>query len=85
MNEFVASVVTILKKGNLIIALLSVAVAILVYKRYDDWLWAIFSLCITCYLVLQFLSFHNTVLCSYLVFDKELNIFKSLIYPFSFL
>ena len=46
MNEFVASVIAILKKGNLVITLLAVAVAILVYKRYDDWLWAIFSLCI---------------------------------------
>ena len=47
MNEFVVSVIAILKKGNLIISLLSVAVAIMVYKRYDDWLWAIFSLCVT--------------------------------------
>lgn len=47
MNELVTTVIAILKKGNLIITLLSFAVAILVYKRYEDWLWTIFSLCIT--------------------------------------
>lgn len=77
MNEFVTSVVTILKKGNLIIALLSVAVAILVYKRYDDWLWAIFSLCITypilcgIYYLLQVYSYKRRVKSEIEYYDKE--------------
>ena len=77
MNEFVASVVTILKKGNLIIALLSVAVAILVYKRYDDWLWAIFSLCITypilcgIYYLLQVYFYNRRAKSEIAYYDKE--------------
>lgn len=47
MNEIVASVVAIMKKGNSIIVLLSIAVGILVFKINHDLLWAIFSLCVT--------------------------------------
>lgn len=77
MNEFVASVLAILKKGNLIITLLSVAVAILVYKRYDDRLWAIFSLCITypilcgIYYLLQVYSYKRRVKSEIEYYDKE--------------
>ena len=77
MNEFVASVVTILQKGNLIIAFLSVAVAILVYKRYDDWLRAIFSLCITypilcgIYYLLQVYFYNRRAKSEIAYYDKE--------------
>lgn len=47
MNEMIASVVAIMKKGNSIIVLLSIAVGILVFKINHDFLWAIFSLCVT--------------------------------------
>ena len=47
MNEIVASIVAIMKKGNLIMVLLSFAVGILVFKINHDLLWAIFSLCVT--------------------------------------
>ena len=77
MNEFVASVIAILKKGNLIITFLSIAVAILVFKRYDDWLWAVFSLCITypilCgfYYLLQVYSHKRRVKSEIAYYDKE--------------
>jgi hypothetical protein len=47
MNEILASFVTIIKKGNLIIVLLSFAISIFVFKINHDFLWAIFTLCIT--------------------------------------
>lgn len=77
MNEFIASFVTILKKGNLIISLLSVAAAILVYKRYDDWLWAIFSLCITypilcgIYYLIQVYFYNRRMKSEIAYYDKE--------------
>ena len=77
MNEFVASVIAILKKGNFIISLLSVAVAILAYKRYDDWLWAIFSLCISylilcgIYYLIQVYFYNRRVKSEIAYYDKE--------------
>ena len=77
MNEFVLSVIAILKKGNLIFTLLAVAIAILVYKRYDDWLWAIFSLCITypilygLYHLLQVYSYKSRVMYEIDYYEKE--------------
>ena len=46
MSEVLAFLVAILKNGNLIITLLSIATAIGIYKKTEDWLWAIFSFCL---------------------------------------
>lgn len=61
----------------MIISLLSVAAAILVYKRYDDWLWAIFSLCITypilcgIYYLIQVYFYNRRMKSEIAYYDKE--------------
>lgn len=46
MNELFASIKAFIEKVNLIVLLLSLAVGILIFKVWSDWLWAGFAFCL---------------------------------------